>query len=175
MVGMLTAARFVRPLAILCVTLTALPGCGGGVAVTPESIREATARWERAKVRDYDLEWSSSGPRTTHFAVTVRDGLVRAVEFVAPDGRRHPARPGDPQLYGVDGLFLTIADELAQLDQPTPFGQPKGTRAVLRFTPDPRYGYPRRYRRDVMGAPSAVAIDVLRFTPKVPGEGRPSP
>ena len=61
-----------------------------------------------------------------------------------------------------------MADELALLDTDKPFGQPKGTTAVLRFTTDPTFGYLRTYRRDVMGAPSALAIDVLRFTPVAP-------
>ena len=63
---------------------------------------------------------------------------------------------------------MTIADELAQLGTSTPFGQPKGTKSVLRFTPDPELGYPRRYRRDVLGTPLALAIDVIRFEPSPP-------
>jgi len=173
MAGMHTPTRPARRPALLCLTLTALAGCGGSVAVTTESIGEARARWERAAVRDYDLDWASAGPRNTRYAVAVRGGRVQAVEIVAPDGRRYPAKPGAPELYGVDGLFTTIADELAQLDQPEPFGRPKGTKAVLRFTPDPRYGYPRSYRRDLMGAPTALAIDVVKFTPAAPPAGTP--
>ncbi|MCA1684490.1 MAG: hypothetical protein LC745_00590, partial [Planctomycetia bacterium] len=95
----------------------------------------------------------------------VRRGRVESVETVGPDGRRFPVKPAEPKYYGVDGLFLTIADDLAQLDQPAPFGQPRGSKAVLRFSTDARYGYPRHYRRDVLGAPAALAIDVVRFTP----------
>ena len=41
-----------------------------------------------------------------------------------------------------NGLFTTIADELAQLKMDRPFGQPPGTKVVMRFTPDPKLGYP---------------------------------
>jgi len=153
--------------------LAAVGGCAGGDDVTPRNLREARIRWEKAGVRDYDLEWASTGPRNARYVVAVRGGRVESVETVAPDGRRYAVKPAEPRYYGVDGLFLTIADDLAQLDQPRPFNQPRGTKAVLRFTPDPRYGYPRRYRRDVLGAPAALAIDVVRFAPAPPGRGRP--
>ena len=65
-------------------------------------------------------------------------------------------------------VFLTIADEYAQLGTDRPFGKAKGTTAVLRFTPDPKYGFPRSYRRDVVGATLPVAIDVVRFVPDPP-------
>ena len=95
----------------------------------------------------------------------MRGGAVRSVEQLLPDGRTVELHPGEPKYYGVDGLFLTIADEYAQLRTDAPFGQAKGTKAVLRFSPDPKYGYPRSYRRDVLGTPMAVAIDVVRFVP----------
>lgn len=157
------AARPARIVVLL--TLTALTGCAGGEAVTTKSIAEARARWEGANVRDYDLEWTSSGQQNARYAVRVRDGRVRSIESIAPGGLRGVVKPAAPEFYGVDGLFTTIADEFAQLDQAAPFGQPRGTKAVLRFHPDPRYGYPRSYRRDVLGAPTALAIDVVRFAP----------
>ena len=145
--------------------LTTLAGCAGGVAVTPESLREARSRWDRANVRSYDFEWASAGPRNAQYIVTVREGRVKNIESLTPDGRRVVVKPVDTRFYSVDGLFMTIDEELAQLDQPTPFGQPKGTKAVLMFTSDPRYGYPKSFRRDVMGSPTALTIDVISFTP----------
>jgi hypothetical protein len=157
------------PLALLLVsTLAALSGCAEGEAVSAPSLREARLRWEKAGVRDYDLEWTSSGSNPAHYAVTVRGGQVTDVAMVGPDGARHEVKPARPEYYGVDGLFRTIDEELRQLDADRPFDRPKGTTAVLRFDPDPTYGYPRTYRRDVVGAPMPVAIDVVRFTP-VPG------
>ena len=91
------------------------------------------------------------------------------MESVASDGRRFEVHPADPRFYGVDGLFTTIADELEQLKSDRPFGQPKGTKMVMRFTPDPQLGYPRSYRRDVLGTSQGLAIDVIRLIPKGAG------
>ncbi|MGE3818868.1 MAG: DUF6174 domain-containing protein [Isosphaeraceae bacterium] len=150
--------------------LALIIGCGGGEEVTDRSVAQARRIWERAAVTDYDLEWVSTSPSRSRYAVEVRGGQVRSVSSITPDGRRFPLKPAEPRFYGVDGLFLVIADELAQLQTEAPFGRPKGTRAVLRFTPDPTYGYPRSYRRDVVGAPASLAIDVVTFAPRSAGE-----
>ena len=143
--------------------------CSGGQTVTPEAIADARKVWTGAGMRDYDLEWMASGVSSAHYFVTVRGGEVRKVESVAPDGRKHELHPAEPRFFGVDGLFTTIADELAQLKSDRPFGQPKGTKVVMRFTPDPKLGYPRFYRRDVLGTTQGLAIDVVRLIPVQPG------
>ena len=153
----------------LLLALPMLAGCAGGQDVTPGSIRDARRLWDRAAIRDYDLEWTSTGLRSSHYRVSVRNGRVESIESVYR-GKAYPVRPAEPRYYGVDGLFLTIEDELAQLQTAAPFGHSKGTKAVLRFTPDPRFGYPRSYRRDVLGTPQVLALDVTRFAPR-PGGG----
>jgi hypothetical protein len=150
------------------VPLLALSGCGGE-NVTAESLARARQLWTKAGIRDYHLEWSCSGRNNAYYKVAVREGKVRSIEQVLADGRTIELHPGEPRYFGIDGLFLTIADEYAQLATDAPFGQAKGTKAVLLFTPDPTFGYPRRYRRDVVGAPLPVAIDVVRFEPDSPG------
>jgi hypothetical protein len=146
--------------------LLALSGCAGGEDVTARSIAEARRRWDHAGIRNYDLEWTSSGLSRAHYVVVVRGGEVRSIASILPDGKSMEVHPVEPKFYGVEGLFMVIGDELAQLRTRTPFGQPKGTKAILRFTPDPELGYPRRYRRDVLGTPLALAIDVVRFHPQ---------
>jgi hypothetical protein len=148
---------------VLLGSLLALAGCSGGVDVTDQSIADARQRWERAAIHDYDLEWTSSGSSRAHYLVAVRNGQVRSITSLLPDGKTLEVHPAEPRFYGVEGLFMIVGDELAQLRTRSPFGQPKGTKAVLRFTPDPELGYPRRYRRDVLGTPLALAIDVVRF------------
>jgi hypothetical protein len=152
--------------AAVLAAVAVVAGCSGGEPVTPESIAAAREAWAEAGIRDYDLEWTSSGMNQAHYYVTVRGGTVRKVESVAPDGRRFELHPGEPRFYGVDGLFLTMADELAQLKTDRPFGQPKGTKVVMRFTRDPKLGYPRSYRRDVLGTSQTAAIDVIRLVPE---------
>ena len=112
----------------------------------------------------------STGAQNNHYFVTVRGGEVRKVESIRPDGQRFALKPADTRYYSVDGLFLTIADELALLKTDHPFGQPKGTKVVMRFKPDPKLGYPHWYRRDVMGTSLAIAIDVVKLVPKAPLE-----
>jgi hypothetical protein len=175
---MSTPARRPRP-TFLLLTLFALAGCaGGGEEVTTRSLRAASRTWDQAKVRDYDLEWTSSGARAGHYRVFVRGGRVQAVYMVVLDrktGREKEleAHTAAPRFFGVDGLFQTMEEELDQAQADTPFGQPKGTQVVLRFTPDPQLGYPRQYRRDVLGSSQRLAIDVLRLDSHPPEAIRP--
>ncbi len=145
--------------------LSLVVGCSGTVAVTPERFIAAKKTWTEAQVRDYDLEWTASGMNPAHYYVTVRGGTVRKVESVARDGQKHEVHPAEPRFYGVDGLFTTIADEMMQLKSARPFGQPEGTKVVMRFALDRKLGYPRSYRRDVLGTPQHLAIDVIRLVP----------
>jgi hypothetical protein len=164
-----------RLLLVVILILAAGAGCGGGEPVTPQAIQAARRAWDKARIRDYDLEWTSTGLMNGHYRVTVRDGKVRRIVAVLPDGRAVERHPAQPELYGVDGLFQVIEDELAQLDADRPFGQPKGTSAVLKFQPDPKLGYPKSYRRDVVGTPQGLTLDVIRLTPRAPAPTPPAP
>jgi hypothetical protein len=155
-----------RPLVVLAWLVT-FAGCDRGQVVSPEAIDQAKRLWSLASIRDYELDWSTSGPNNAHYVVTVRGGEVRKVDAIEPDGRRVELHPGSPRFFGVDGLFVTIADELAQLKTERPFGQPAGTKVVMRFSPDAKLGYPRWYRRDVLGTSQAVTIDVNKLVPSV--------
>ena len=150
---------------LLAIFLTLSGGCAGGENVTAPALKVAKAKWQAAKVTDYNLEWSSSGAREGRYRVFVRGGEVKTIYSVYK-GKEIVAKPGQPRFYGVDGLFLVIEDDLAQMDTASPFGRPKGTSAVMRFEPDPTYGYPKRYVRDVVGTPQGISIDVLKFDPQ---------
>ena len=153
---------------ILTIPLLVLAGCARGERVTHESLRAAKQRWEKARVDDYNLEWTNTGPGNPRYRVSVRGGKVRTVLVVGPDGKTHETTTHEPRYFGVEGLFLTIADDVAQLQTDRPFGLPKGASAVLRFTPDPKFGFPTSYRRDISGAPRAMSFDVVRFEPNPP-------
>ncbi|SRR5579883_1362527 len=149
----------------LAALLIAEAGCGGR-EVTPEAVQAAKQLWARAGIRDYDLDWSVTGPNNAHYLVTVRGGQVVKIELIRPDGSKSQARPAETRMYSVDGLFRTIDEELAVCSKAErPFGQPKGTKVVLRFRPDAKLGYPRWYRRDVLGSSASIAIDVNALTP----------
>lgn len=139
-------------------------GCSRGEDVTAPGINAARELWARAGIRDYDLEYTT-GPANGHFLVTVRDDEVKKVEGIQPDGVRAPLRPGAPRYYSVDGLFVTIADELAQLEKPNPFEQPPGTKILMKFKTNRKLGYPEWYRRDIMGTSQSARIDVIKLTP----------
>lgn len=160
-------------LGLLLIAALVAPGCGVATTdVTAESLRAAKKKWQAAHLRDYDLEWTASGLRNDHYVVAVRGGRVSRVTAILPGGRTIERKPADPSYYGVDGLFAVIEDELDQLGTDAPFGRPKGSRIVLKFDPDETLGYPRRYRRDVVGAKAGLAIDVLRLDrePKSAGD-----
>ena len=160
----MTIRRIVAALALLVFS-----GCSGGEDVNTRTLSKAQALWDGAGIRDYDLEWTTSGDREGHYLVFVRGGVVRRIHAFVEDRRARVVReivvkPGDPSYYGVEGLFRIIREEQAQMEvDPAPFGQPKGTRVLLRFAPDTKLGYPKRYRRDVVGRPKGLALDVIRL------------
>jgi len=147
-------------------SLAPLVGCNGGEAVTDQTLAAAKQHWKRAEIRNYDLEWMSSGMNQALYRVQVRDDQVERVDQVLSDGQTVELHPAQARYFSVDGLFLTIAEDLAQLRTDHPFGMAKGTSAVLRFSPDAQYGFPRAYRRDYAGSPRPLAIDVIRFEPR---------
>jgi Family of unknown function (DUF6174) len=150
-------------LAIVC----AIAGCAGGQQVTAEALEQAKQLWAKGGVHDYDLEWTVGGGQTNHYVVQVRDGKVSQIETIRSDGTRSLPKIPDTRYYSVDGLFLTIANELAQLKTDHPFDRPPGTQVVMRFKPDPKLGYPHWYHRDVMGTSLSIAIDVVKLVPQV--------
>jgi hypothetical protein len=146
----------------------AAAGCSGGQNVTAENLAAARQRWASAGIRDYDLEYTTS-PANGHFLVTVRDGQVKKVEGIQPGGSRTELHPGAPRYYSVDGLFVTIADELLKLDDPRPFDQPRGTTILMKFKPNPKLGYPEWWHRDVVGTSLNARFDVVSVTPTAAG------
>ena len=149
----------------LLTILGATIGCAGGQEVTAEAINQVKASLEDGWHWRLRPGLDRHRAQNNHYYVTVRGGDVRKVESAQTDGRRFELHPSETRFYSVDGLFLTIADELAQLKTDHPFGQPQGTKIVMRFKPDKTLGYPLWYRRDVMGTSQAIAIDVVKLVP----------
>lgn len=152
-------------LACVLVSAVAASGCSRGEAVTADSLAAAKAVWAHAGISDYQLEWKATGKNNVHYVVTVRDGAVTHIVSLTPSGDEVPAHPAETRFYSVDGLFTTIADELAQLKTGRPFGQPPDTQVVMRAHFDPKLGYPISYRREVLGVSQGLAIDVIKLTP----------
>lgn len=161
--------RHCRQLPVLLVVILPVVGCSNGQQVTEEAIAGAKQLWSAAAIENYDLEWTVTGANNAHYHVTVRGGEVRKIELEQPDGGRVELKSPAPRYFGVDGLFLTIANELALMKTDRPFNAPKGTKVVMRFQPDSKLGYPHWYRRDVMGTSQTMTIDVLKLLPQPRG------
>jgi Family of unknown function (DUF6174) len=140
-------------------------GCSRGEEATAEAVARAEARWQEAGIRDYDLEWTVTGPNNAHYYVTVERGEVSKIDLANHDGGRVELRPAEPRYFSVDGLFLTIANEIKLKESERPFDKPAGTKVFLRFRPDAKLGYPHWYRRDITGTPQTMSIDVVKLTP----------
>jgi hypothetical protein len=160
---MIMAQNGWTPRLAVFVAALAFAGCGGGENVTSRSLLNAKRTWQAAKIRDYNLEWRSMGAREGHYLVYVRGGRVRKVYLVQPDGQEVEAKPALPDFFGIDGLFQIIDEERLQTQEDQPFGQAKGSRTILKFTPDAKLGYPRHYRRDVVGSLKGLTIDVIQL------------
>src|SRR5437016_1823782 len=98
--------------------LLILAGCGSGDEVTTRSLANAKRTWDAAKIRDYNLEWMSTGAREGHYVVFVRGGKVQEIRGFVDDPRQGklreiPVKPGDPSYYGVEGLFKIMEEERA--------------------------------------------------------------
>ena len=157
-----SGTRWLASLCILAACASAL-GCSGGQEVTTESVEAAQRLWNEAGIRDYDLDYTS-GPFSDHFVTTVHNGTVQKVESIQLGGERIEMHPAEPRYYSVDGLFLTITNELAQLKTDTPFDKPRGTKIVMKFRTDPKLGYPHWYRRDIMGMSHGARFEVIKIT-----------
>jgi hypothetical protein len=149
---------------VILLSILSTVGCGGGQPVTPETLEAARTRWKQAGISDYELEWTLTGPNSAHYLVTVQGGAVRKLVMIQPNGDRTERRSFEPRYFGVDGLFLTMADDLIQCTAERPFGQPREAKVVMRFSSDPTLGYPLWYRRDVMGARQGTKIDVIKLS-----------
>jgi hypothetical protein len=159
----------------LVLSIASTLGCAGGQPVTPESVEAARTLWKQAGIADYELEWTLSGPNNAHYLVTVQGGTVRKLVLIQPNGDRTERSSFEPRYFGVDGLFLTMADDLVQCTAERPFGQPRDAKVVMRFSPDPKLGYPLWYRRDVMGARQGTKIDVIKLSPVAPSPNSSAP
>jgi hypothetical protein len=130
--------------------------------LTREDFEAAQARWKDKAPGSYDLDIVVAGSRPGTVHVEVRGGAVTAMtrDGVAPSQRR------TWDVWTVEGQFDVIALELAAASEPeADFGGAKGSQLVLWAIFDPEYGYPRRYRRVIIGSPQEADWETMRFNP----------
>lgn len=169
------APRSAARLVLISAALACL-GCSSGTeTLTGEALAKSRRVWRSAGLASYDLLWSTSGVRNARYWVYVRKGAVVRIDSLRQDGKVVEAKPAEPAMYSVDGLFRTLREELDQLAGDRPFGKPKGTKCVLLFKPDPKLGYPLVFDRDIVGGGKGLEIRVERLIEREPDAPLPPP
>jgi hypothetical protein len=144
--------------------------------LTQAAYEEAAARWDKHGPASYDLDVELGGRRPGKVHVEVRDGEVTHMtrDGVEPRQRRTWF------YWSVPGQLDTIELELEMAKDPVKSYGASGAREVALWAEfDPKYGYPRRFDRVVMGASDLeVHWKVTSFLPigekKAPAGGEPS-
>ena len=131
--------------------------------LTTECLETARAKWDRARIKDYDMTYEMAGGT---YVARVRDGRIVSL---TRDGQ--PTTSQRPEDYTVDGLFEILALELENLNDPrNPFGGDSQT-TLLRVRFDPHHGYLQRYLRALGGTGRSHGIELLKFTPSPEAPG----
>lgn len=137
----------------------------GAPELTEDRLAEAVTRWRAEGPADYDLDLELSGAQSGVYQAQVRGGKPVSLTL---NGRRTSRRSWDA--WTVNGLFDVLRhDQDHVLDAKGGFGAPAGSTVVLRAEFDPRFGYPARYERTVLGTPIHIQWRVTRFAPQPPG------
>lgn len=129
--------------------------------LTADSLAAAEARWREAGPKSYQLSVEILGRQPGIVELTVRDGEVTRMtrDGRAPDQRRTWAAWTVPSQF--DMLHLELEHEG---DSKRFYGAPAG-QAIVKAEFHPRYGYPIRVRRQVIGANLEMEWRVTRFAP----------
>jgi hypothetical protein len=132
--------------------------------LTPEALTAAMGRWESVGPRDYDLELVLTGAQTGNIHIEVRGGEVTSM---TRDGHT-PVQRRTWDFWSVPNQIAMIAEDLASAagDPQRAFGVSDRGQVVLQAEFDPALGYPRRYRRQVLGTNNSIEWRVTLFTPR---------
>ncbi len=123
--------------------------------LTRENLAQARQRWRDANIPAYEIHYELLG---SEYVVRSRNGIV---EEVTVNGQVPTS--GNWRVYGVEGLFDTLAEELDNAADPAgPFAGGKPVLMRVRF--HPQHGYVERYLRSSGGHGKGALIQVIRFT-----------
>ena len=131
--------------------------------LTPETLEAARQRWQENGTSDYRLDIRVTGRQPSRYHVEVERG--KPVHVLQND--REIARRNF-SYWTVPGLFDVIEHDVDCSADPTDgFGARPGSTAVLRAEFDPRYGYPRKFERLILGEPQLdMTWEVTTFDDK---------
>lgn len=134
--------------------------------LTPAIFDAARHRWNSAAPASYDIEIRVSGPQPATYRAQVRDGQSRAAW-------RNGAPLTSLRTFGtwsVPGMFSTIGRDVEAIQQRAAGRAPPGApELILKAEFDPKYSYPKRYRRIEWGSQKGstavtVSWEVVEFT-----------
>ncbi len=122
--------------------------------LTREGLAGARQRWRESGIASYELRYRMHG---SEYAVRTKS---RIVEDVAVNGQVPTS--GNWSVYGVEGLFDTLAQELDNAADPAgPFAGGKAILLRVRFHPE--LGYVERYLRSSGGGARGASLDQVNF------------
>jgi hypothetical protein len=125
--------------------------------LTSESLEAAMARWEAEGPENYDLEMMLRGREHGTIQLEVRGGEPTAMRRngVVPQRRTW-------EYWTIPEQFAMIERELTG-DPRQLFGVANRSQVILHAEFDPQLGYPRRYRRQVLGADQEIHWEIVKF------------
>lgn len=132
--------------------------------LTRETLDAAVARWLQAGPANYDLDLVLTGAQTGNLHIEVRDGDVIKM---TRDGKA-PVQRRTWDFWSVPNQIAMMDEDLvaAESDPQRAFGVADRGQIVLQAEFDPVLGYPRRYRRQVLGTSNTIEWRVMQFTPR---------
>lgn len=120
----------------------------------------AEQRWKAKGPHNYDLDVVIAGRQPGRVHVEVRDGEITRM---TRDGVE-PRQQRTWYYWSVPGQLETIGWELEKAADPVAgFQAPAGSRVVQRAVFDAQYGYPKIYRRAVLGTDMEVGWETVSF------------
>ncbi len=130
--------------------------------LTQADFDAALKRWESAGPKSYQLDLTLNGRQPGRIHVEVRRGETTAM---TRDGHT-PSQKRTWEYWTVPGQFDTIERELEMAADPA-VGIPSapGATIVQQAEFDAKLGYPRRYRRMVLGSNLEIDWEITRFEP----------
>ena len=129
--------------------------------LTPEALRDAEARWEKAGPPSYRMavETDSDRMEPSKYEVTVRAKQIVKLER---NGVALEPEAGSSS-YTVEGLFHTMDQEIDLATKPQLLGAPPGYSSYPMASFDAETGRLLRFQRSVGGTKNNIEIKVSRF------------
>ena len=129
--------------------------------LTSEALSAGKALWKKNGPADYDLAFTTAGRQTGDYVVEVRSGKVVRV---TRNGVDVPDRGEAWDARSIQGLFDTIDYEIDLAKEPQEaFDGAKSSDVIQQAEFDEQFGFPRRYRRMVLGVDRPIQWTVTEF------------